>query len=57
MKAYAMRLGEHYYGFIQTLNGPWSRLDGYHDTKADAETWLKGYAFTVIERPTNGPRN
>lgn len=52
-----MRLGEHYYGFIQTLNGPWLRLDGYHDTKADAETWLKGYAFTVIERPTNGPRN
>ena len=51
MNAYATKLSDQYVCFIQTLNGPWLRLDGYHATKHDAETWLKGYAFTVIDRP------
>lgn len=56
MKAYTMMLDDNYVCFIQTINGPWLRLDGYHDTKESAETWLRCYAFTVVDRPSNGPR-
>jgi hypothetical protein len=50
MNTYAHKLGDRWYGFIQSPLGIWVPLERYADTKESMEDYLKSLGFTIVQR-------